>query len=282
MRTQAEISRAVREGRVFRRSFNKNISIVTSAGVAHDLSMSSGNPPAQYYVGAIGTATALARSTDGGLDHGPNVSPSRKFLKEIVLQTVTAGAVPSTLSILDYLMFYPFNGMDAGTTELVNNIELPRYSATEGTQIMLVEQNPYVGAGQVRFQYTNQDGVEGRLTPIVTLNSVANIGTIASSAPTLAGAGGRFIPLQHGDYGVQKIDSIEIVVGDVGVLCAVVVKPIATFPLMEITAPNALDVWFHCGELPQIQDDAFLNFVMIPAGNATGATIYGDLITVWE
>ena len=58
MRLVTDIEDAHREGRTLFRSFNKNCNLVTVAGTAQDLSVQSGNPPAQFYVGAIATATA--------------------------------------------------------------------------------------------------------------------------------------------------------------------------------------------------------------------------------
>lgn len=279
---QSDIARAYAEGRSLIRSFSKNVNVATTAGTDQDLSMSPGNPPAQYYVGAIATATALARSTDGGLDHGADKPDAQKFLHTITLQTVTAAAAPLTLDLLDYLMFYPFIGMDTGIQACTTGITLPRYTAADGVQIMVVEQNPYAGAATLRVTYKNQAGVGGRVTPTHTLNSVTNIGTIATAAPTLAGATGKFMALQSGDYGVQEIESVEILTGDVGIVCFVLVKPLITFAIFDSTVPSVFDLWNHLGFLPRIRDDAFLNFVIKPAANINGAALLGSITTIWN
>lgn len=283
MQTVADISDAHRQGRVLKRSFNKNCNLVTVAGVGQDLSVQSGNPPAQFYVGAIATATALARSTDGGLDHGAVMTGYRKFLHKLEnLQTVTAGAVPCALELLDYLAFYPFIGMDSGVQTLTTAIEIPRYTGADGIQMMLIEQNSYVGAATVQITYTNQDGVAGRVTPVITLNSVTNAGTVATQSPNTNNMGGFFVPLQSGDYGVSYPESIEILTGDVGVLCLVLVKPIASVAIYDTTTPSSWDMWETLGYLPEIENDAYLNLVLKPAGSASGATIFGDIVTVWK
>lgn len=283
MRLVADIEDAHREGRVLFRSFNKNCNLVTVAGVGQDLSVQSGNPPAQFYVGAIATATALARSTDGGLDHGPVMAGYKKFLHKLSnIQTVTAGAVPCALELHDYLAFYPFIGMDSGVQELVTNITIPRYLRTEGVQMMLVEQNSYVGGATVQITYVNQDGVAGRVTPVITLNTVTNAGTIATQAPTTAGTCGQYIALQPGDSGVAYPTSIEILTGDVGVLCLVLVKPIVTVAVYDTTVPADWDMWDLLGYLPEIRDDAYLNLLLKPAASASGATFWGNIVTVWK
>jgi hypothetical protein len=150
---------------------------------------------------------------------------------------------------------------------------------------MMIEQNPYVGGATCQVGYTNQDGVSGRLSPVFTLNSSVSIGTVATSAPATAGAAGTFVPLQSGDYSVEKIDTIEFFTGDVGTVCLLLCKPIATFPIYETTAPCDYDLWNHLGYLPEIKNDAYLNFIFKPAASATGAvtnTIFGNITTIWE
>jgi hypothetical protein len=283
VRLVADIAKAYAEGRRSFRGFTKNINVVTTAGVPQDASMSPGNPVAQYYIGLPATATALAFSTDGGLNHGQSVGAGyQKFLHRMTLQTVTAAAAPLTLEVMDYLAFYPFIGMDSGVVPLTTAITIPRYTARDGIQMMLIEQNPYVGSAQVQITYTNQSGVAGRVTPIITLNTSTSIGTVATAAPAQVGQCGQFIALAQGDSGVSYPESIEIITGDVGVLCIVLVKPLVTLSIYDSTVPSDWDLWQLLGYLPQIKDDAYLNLLLKPAGNITGASILGNITTVWK
>ena len=283
MRTQADINAAYEAGRYLYSSYNKNITVTMGVGVAQDLSGLPGNPVAQYYLGAVGTSTGLYRSTDWGLNHGQNVD-TKKYLHTVLLNTVTA-MTPITVRILDYLMFYPFIGMDTGLQNLTNTITLPRYAAREGVQMMLVEQNPYTGSAQVQIGYTNQDGVAGRLTPIIRLNTATSIGTIATSERRTLGVTGNFCALQQGDYGVQSVETIEFVTGDTGVCAVVLVKPIVSLQIYETTAPCLFDLWFEMGVLPEIKNDAYLNMVVNPSGSLAGSTantIFGEITTIWD
>lgn len=283
MRTVSDINDAYLAGRSLFRSFNKNCNVVSVAGVGLDLSMQSGNPPAQFYVGAIATATALARSTDGGLDHGPTMPGFKKFLHKICnLQATNTGWTPSVLEVHDYLAFYPFLGMDSGVQALTTGITIPRYTRREGIQMMLVEQNSYVGGATVQVTYVNQDGVGGRVTPVVTLNSTIVTGTIATSAPTQVGASGVYLPLQSGDSGVAYPTQIEVITGDVGVLCLALVKPMATVGVYDVNTPSDWDLWETLGYLPEIRDDAYLNLLLKPSGSANGSTLYGNIKTIWK
>lgn len=282
--THREIEAAYREGRRLLSPFSKTPSQTTGSGIWYDLSMSSGNPIAQYYSGVTLTSTALKRSTDVGLNHGQPVGDAyQKYLHKINVQVVSATAAPLTLEMLDYLMFYPGISMDAGVQTMTTNIALPRYPTGAGVQMMMVELFPYAGACQCQVTYTNSDGVAGRLSPVLTLNSQVVFGTIATSASATAGASGRYIPLQSGDSGVRSIDSVEILgAGDVGVLAIVLVKPMITFNIMENTQATQFDLWDNFRDLPVIEDDAYLNMICMPVGTLAGANITGEITTFWS
>jgi hypothetical protein len=207
----------------------------------------------------------------------------KKFLHKISnLQATNAGWTPSTLEVYDYLAFYPFLGMDSGVQPLTTNITIPRYTQREGVQMMLIEQNSYVGGATVQVTYTNQDGVPGRVTPVVTLNSVTVTGTVATSNSAGVGMPGIYLPLQSGDSGVAYPTQIEVINGDVGVLCLVLVKPLASVAVYEVGTPSDWDMWETLGYLPEIRDDAYLNFIMKPIGSANGSTLWGNIQTVWK
>lgn len=282
--THRDIDLAYREGRRLLTSFNKTPSQTTGSGIWYDLSMSSGNPIAQYYSGATVTSTVLKRSVDVGLNHGQPVGNGfKKYLHKVNIAVASATAVPLTVEILDYLMFYPGISMDAGVQPFINTVSLPRQVDGKGVQIMLIEQFPYSGNCQCRLTYTNSAGISNRLSAVITLNSQAVFGTIASSAPTQSGAGGRFVPLQLGDSGVRSIESIEIFgAGDVGVLAAVLVKPIVALNIVENTMPTQFDLWRDFRELPLIDDDAYLNLIALPVGTLAGANITGEISTFWS
>jgi len=286
LRTQVEIDKAYEDGRYLIRSYNKNVTVTTTSGIAQDLSGVSGNPVAQYFLGASGESTQMSYLlNDKGIDCGPSMPGYKKFVHNILIQTVTTNQSPCSLMLIDYLMFYPFIGMDTGVQNLTQNATLPRYSANEGVQMMMIEQNPYIGNITCQVGYTNQDGVAGRLTPVFRLNMATVAGTVATSAPTLSGATGLFLPLQSGDYGVQQVDTIEFLSGDVGTVCILLCKPIATIGIYEPTAPCNWDLWNNLGYLPEIKDDAYLNFIMQPSAAVTGAvtnTIFGNITTIWK
>jgi hypothetical protein len=280
----ADLRAAYDEGRTRFASFVKTPSQTTASGIWFDLSMSPGNPVPQYYFATPLAAQPMARSTDGGLDHGQPVAPAgmRKYLHKLMLQSVTATAAPLAMRLLDYLMYYPGVAMDTGVQDMTNAAALPRSVGGAGVQIMAVEQSSYIGSATMQVRYTNSAGVAGRLSPVVTLNTQIAAGTVATSAPATAGAGGPFVPLAHGDSGVQQIDGIEFFTGDVGLLALVLVRPLAAVCVAEITSPVEVDLLQELGYLPQVEDDAYLNFIAKPVGTLASAPIRGDITTLWS
>ena len=269
-------------------SFRKQPTQTTGAGIWFDLSMSPGNPAPNYYIGSPNVFVPLKQSTDGGLRHGGNVNAlgKKKFLRKIMALTPTSTAAPIRLALLDYVGFYGF--IDESVTDLQpldNTSPLPRHQDGIGVQMM-----PVVVAGQTGGQnfyviYTNQDGVSGRVSQTVRMTTQAVNGTILNStqANNLGGIQGPFIPLQLGDSGVRYVESVQILgIGDVGLFALVLVKPLATFSLRGINAATEIDYFTDfAGAMPEIEDDAYLNFIALPNGTLSGAPFHGIIETTW-
>lgn len=268
-------------------TFRKVPAVVTVAGAWYDYSMAPGNPAPQYYAAAPLAAQVLSRSDNGGIQHGGNVSPAKKYLRKITGMCVAAAGVPQRLYALDYLMFYPF--VDMGTSDpqpMDNTQSLTRYTSGEGVKIMAVLVAPHGLAGDSFFvTYTNSQGVAGRVTPLHTMTTaVAVNGTILTTQTVGAGRFGPFLCLQSGDTGVRSIESVQCTSGtDVGLFTLVLAVPLAELTIREITAPTEKDFYLQSGgKVPQIVDDAYINFIACPNGSLTGVPTIGDILFSWE
>ena len=272
------------EGRVRQYVWRKTPSQASTAGIWFDLSMSPGNPAAQYYIGSPLNATVLARSTDGGLQHGANVSPSTKYLRSVTAMTSTATALPMPMILCDYLLCYPFVDMSiTDPQDMTNTNVLTRYTDGEGVQVMAVLTNAGVGGQRFYFTYTNQDGTSGRTSQTVTMNSATAIGSIiTSNVSTVNVSGNPFIGLQDGDSGVRSIESVTMLGGDVGLFALVLVKPLMWTAINETTAPYEKDVLLIGGDIPRIYDDAFLGFLSLPRGTLAATALVGDIKVIWD
>jgi len=272
------------EGRVRNYVWRKTPSQVTSAGIWFDTSMSPGNPPAQYFIGSILNATVLSRSTDGGLQHGANVSPSTKYLRSMTSMTSTALGLPMPIILSDYLMCYPFVDMSVtDQQDMVNTNTLTRYTDGKGVQVMAILTNAGVGGQSFNFTYTNSEGVSGRISKTVIMNTATAIGSvITSSTNALNQSGAPFIGLQGNDSGVRSIESVTMLGADVGLFALVLVKPLFRTAINEITAPYEKDVLLIGGDIPRIYDDAFLAMLVLPRSGLATTALVGDLKVVWD
>lgn len=268
-------------------SFRKQPTQTTGAGIWFDLSMSPGNPAPNYYIGSPGVFVPMKQSTDGGLRHGGNVNQlgQKKFLRKLMALCTTAAAVPLPMKLLDYTGFYGF--IDESVLDeqfLDNTTPLPRHADGRGVQMMPIVVAGQTGGQTFTVKYTNQDGVTDRVTPAVTMSAQFVNGTILHSVQAAAANenNGPFLPLQRGDTGVRSVQSVTIGgIGDVGLFSLVLVKPLATFALRGIDAATEIDYLTDMASLPEIEDDAYLNFIALPNGTLSGAPIHGIIETSW-
>jgi len=273
------------EGRMNTYNFRKNPSQVTTQGLWFDLALSPGNPIPKYWFGTPLTATVISQSIDGGFFHGANVSPSKKYLRKLMLSSTSATGLPMNVMLCDYLMYYPL--VDDGTTDeqvMDNTATLTRYTDGDGVQVMAVSVAGRTGGQDFFINYTNSEGIAGRISKTVRQNNSAALGVVVTSA--LLSAGGTnpclFIPLQEGDTGVRSIESVTMLGADVGLFSLVMVKPLATTVLLDVNAPAERDFLIESGNLPEIKDDAYLNLVCIPNASLSGVGILADMKVVWS
>lgn len=263
-------------------SFRKVPSQASTAGVWFDLSMASGNPSPNFYSGTELTATVLEGYK--GLGHGASVLPKQKYLTETLTMTTTANAVPLTMTMCDYLLFYPQIDMDSVDTQYTDNtVTLPRYTDGRGVQMFLVAQYPYLGGVDFTITYTNSDGVTGRSTGLVRANTAGNIGSFVHSGVGIAGSYGCFLPLQSGDVGVRAVESITFSAPNGGLGAIVLVKPLDTTIIRETTAPVECNYYMDEANLSEIKDGAFLNYICCATtGSVAGAPIIGTIKTTFN
>jgi hypothetical protein len=263
------------EGRVRITSYRKLPNF--TAGLWSDCAIAPGLPLPKYWFDAPpGVAQVASQSDDGGFYHGPNVSPQKKYLRQMTIRTDGANNAPSFYHICDYLLYYP--SIDEGTTDeqfLDNTNTLTRYTDGKGVMILPVSVAARTGGQQFYVTYTNSDGVSGRVSQTVIQNTATNAGNIVTSARATNLSGNPFIGLAHGDTGVRSIESVTMLGADVGLFSLILVKPLAQIALQEVNSFREKDFLLHDMALPVIEDDAFLGMVGLSAGTASGPSLYG-------
>ncbi len=283
-RTIGEVVDAELSGKVRDYIWRKTPSQATTTGVWFDLSMSPGMPVPKYWFDAAPlTARQITQSADGGLYHGPDVSPSEKYLRKITTMASAVTALPMNAILCDYLLYYPT--VDDGTTDeqvMDNTATLPRYTNDRGIQMIAVTTGARTGGQTFSVKYTNQDGVSGRVSPLVIQNTATTLGSITTSQTAANRSGNPFIPLQEGDTGVRFIESVTMTNVDTGIFSLILVKPLVQTCFREVTVPYEKDFLVPTTDLVKIEDNAFLNFLTLPLGTLAATVLRGDIKVIWN
>lgn len=278
-----QLVQAELDGKVRHYTWRKTPSQVTTAGLWFDLSMSPGRPVPKYWFDAPpAIAKQISYSQDGGLEHGGGVSPSEKYLRLTTGIATAATALPLTMILCDYLLYYPSIDDSVLDEQVMDNtVTLPRYTDGEGVQAIAVSVAGRTGGASFYFTYTNQDGVSGRVSRTVFQNSAAALGTLQNSGVNNNASAMPFIGLQAGDTGIRSIDSVVMLSADVGLMTLILVKPLGTSVIREITAPVEKDYFMESGTIPRIYDDAYLSFLCLPQGTLAATALMGDIKTIF-
>jgi hypothetical protein len=156
--------------------------------------------------------------------------------------------------------------------------------------MMAVTTGLRTGGQTFQVKYTNQNGVTGRLSGVVTQNAATFIGSITNSDRAINNSTSWMIPLADGDTGVRAVESVTMISGvDVGLFSIILVRPLAQICFREsqistagtINTPNEKDFLIPTGELPLIYDNAYLNMVVLPQASLATTILIGDLKVIW-
>lgn len=260
---------AVLDGAFVMSSYRKVPTQANTVGNWMDLSMASGSPVPNYYASAPLVAATL--DAKEGIFHGPDMAPSKKFLRSFSIMSSSTNAAASMWYLLDYALYYPFVDMDAVGEEQVmdNTTALPRYTDGAGVRMMMVNVSPSVGGGQFTVSYVNQDGVT-QTTPNHFCTAATNIATLTATS-VVAGGFMPFLRLAAGDTGVRSINSVTFSVANGGLCAVVLVKPLKTYRIREGSTATEIQAITGNPSMPEIVDGAYLNLI--------GNTNTGSLIS---
>lgn len=160
------------------------------------------------------------------------------------------------------------NGLDA-TSRLGSTS-----GAGDGAQIFIESQtslSPSLNTFQL--EYTNQNGISGRLTPIFPQGGgIRAINQVLTSQ--------LYVPLQTGDTGVRSIQGINRITGTTtGQIAICLVKPLVEAIVSVAGNLSWRDFINDIKILPQISNDACLMFAIASPANATW-TPAGDVFLI--
>jgi hypothetical protein len=278
LRNVRAMSDAMINGKVVVAHWRKSCGLVSVAGSWVDFSMTSGNPPGNYYA----SVPLVAERLDpwSGIYAGPAQSPAEKYLVDLMLCTPSSGLL-GAWKLCDYLLYYPFIDLDDTDVQAMNNTKtIDRYTDGLGVHAVLIAQSPTTGGGTFNFTYINQDGAEKTSPTQVCSSSSTNYGTAINSLAATT-AGGPWLKLAVNDSGIRRITSFTNLTANGGLAALVLVKPLATIVISEINAPVEVSFGLNTPILPRVYDNAFLGFLAGVNASVAAGLLTGRANIIW-
>jgi hypothetical protein len=276
-----ELGRARDTGRVHTAHFRKVPSQASVAGNWADISMAAGNPKPNYYASAPLVAAKLDKFD--GLFHGDNKAPYSKHLTQFGLMTPSASFV-GQFRLMDYLLYYPFvDGDAAGEDQAMDNtVTLDRYTDGNGVHAMAVAVAPTTGGGSFTYSYIDQNG-NPQTSPTISVNTTAaNIATLLTSEQGTVAGGLPFLRMADGSSGIRSITNVNVIAPMGGLFALVLVKPLADAAIRELNTPAEVELVSRRPGAPRVEDGAYLNFIVNPAGSLAAAIVAGWAQFAWS
>ena len=280
-------------GQTWLTGFRKTVaSAATTTNAWIDYSYFAGSPPANFYASSPSVAGLV--ESDKGF-RVPAVSPLTQHLKTVNVMTANTASVVNArqrLILCDYLLYYPFIDTDAiGEEQFMQNTvddplipSIPRYTAG---RVIAVAQSAASTIGQFTMNYTNQNGVAGRISQNTFTFAVAGGGQVVASD----GVGASYNPyvsLAAGDTGVQSIQSVTFTAAGGGLMALVIVKPLFNGYVTQecrgaLGAADEFRMVIDSAGAPRIKDGAVLNFFAEGTqGSLATSQLVGFIETLWN
>lgn len=242
-------------------SWSKSSTAAEAAGTYSDLFLVAGNP---------GAGTTPANASAGGTSYAGTGDFGLVFTLPTggALTYAVSWSVSSTLlgSLFLYDRLWACSGLATGagaTTTVTGMSNITRYNSGEGALIWYVclsAPSAQTANMTMTVSYTNSDGVSGRT------------GTVVLSAGSPPPTANQCYPfsLQAGDRGVQSVQSVTNTVGSFtgGTHGLLVARNLMTAHC-PVNSSGMLVDGLKLG-LPQIDDNACLNFLCLNSTTATG------------
>ncbi len=222
----------------------------------------AGVPGAGAQSGAAGTGVQIKQSVQGaGIDIGANVSPDIRSLLTLQAWT-TSFMYPATAILVDFLAYYPSLVVTGAPTTLTT-VALPRYQDGVGVQAIIAVQTA-LGAATPALTLTCTYNDDASAAASAALTSPLNSAPVSQMFSRL---GTPFAPLPTGKTGIKTINSYTIDSGGTtGTVCAFLVKPLSSIPILSYSTPYERDLMTQLPSLPRIYDDAHLGWILLTGG----------------
>jgi hypothetical protein len=237
-------------------SYTKTGARASIAGVVFAVFDQAGSPSAGVL--AVGNTTTGIVPTDSIAGYPP-INTFAGGTTGYLSGVQFASTVASRITIYDCLFSagaFAFNAAVTLNTQPSYSARVPDGTDFNGLELWVEAVTAFTGNLTIAVTYTNQSGVAARTT-----------GTIATGvAPTI----GRMVqlPLQVGDTGIQKIESITSTVATVGTFNVHVMRRLWTGRVRSSNDGGTND--FLSTGLPQVFDTSALRIVVAADSTSTG------------
>ena len=243
----------------------KTAATTSVAGIWFSVFDNAGNPGAGVLAGTSTTAGVVPTDATAGVPI-INAGTGTFYLANVTFSNTVA----CRMRLYDLLWkggAYAFNAAVALSAQPSYSSRVPGGTDYNDTQIWLETVTAFTGLQSIAVTYTNQAGTAGRTT-----------GTVATGvAPTLKRM--LQLPLQAGDTGVQKIESVTSTVATVGTFNVLVLRPVT--PFLRVRSANDGDVLgIDRSGLNVIFTDSALTLLVAADSTSTGVPEVGIQIAV--
>ena len=249
-----------------------------------------GTNTSRFTIASVSVIEALQSFTlddtlQGAFYHGGNVAGDTKHLINAGVVSAAATFVPGAWMLVDLLMCYPgINMASASLQTLLNANSLPRYTDGKGVRAALVITLASGGtAHNLAYSYTNTVPTSGRTNPVTVACTASAIYSHITHAGVAANNYGPALPLQAGDVGLTKVDTLQLSASSTaGEAAMVLYKPLMWLPMTTASVAAERDFMNQLPSLPRIYDGACLGlFFFAGAALAASSNVYGYLDFAW-
>lgn len=234
----------------------KTASIVATALVATQNIQAAGNPGAGVLAG---TNTANGIVPDDTVAGFPSIVNFAGGATGYISKIEFSNTVPCRMSLFDCLFKAGVYVVNAAVTLAAQ----PSYSGRviggtdfTNTELWIEAVTAFTGNQTIAVTYTNQAGVTGRTTGAIATGVAPGIARMLQ------------LPLQAGDTGVQKIESVTSTISTVGTFNVLVLRRLWN-GRVRIANDGDIHDFMKTG-MPQIFDSSALMCIVTPDSTATG------------
>ena len=237
-------------------SIIKTASVTAVALMNTQVLQANGNPGAGVLAGTSTTAGVVPTDATAGF---PVINAFAGSNTGYISNVAFGSTVPCRITLFDCLWkggAYPFNAAVTLSSQPSYSSRVIGGTDYTNTEIWIEAVTAHTGNQSVAVTYTNQAGTTGRTT-----------GTIATGvAPIIA----RMVqlPLQAGDTGLQKIESVTSTVSTVGTFNVLVLRRLWSGRVIVANSGDVHD--FLKTGMPQIFENSAIMTIVQPDSTATG------------